>query len=76
MLWQASAIAVDGVPNPGAIYLLRDGTRYLVADRVPVGGFHVRQEGQNLVIHLRTYYLTSQSRLVYKTGESVVSVRN
>jgi len=74
--WMPSPIGVDGVERPGAVYLLRDGRRFLVADRVPAGGFFVRQEGQNLVIHLTTYYATSAPRLVTKTSESVVSVRN
>ena len=76
LLWMPSTLGVDGVNKPGAVYLLRDGKRYLVADRVPAGNFHVRQEGQNLVIHLTTYFATSQSRVVTKTSESVVSVRN
>ena len=76
LAWMPATIGVDGVTKPGAVYLLRDGRRFLVADRVPAGGFHVRQEGQNLVIHLTTYYATSQPRLVLKTSESVVSVRN
>ena len=76
LAWMATPLDVDGVEKPGAVYLLRDGRRFLVADRVPADGFFVRQEGQNLVIHLTTYYATSAPRLVMKTSESAVSVRN
>lgn len=76
LAWQPAPLAVNGVAKPGAVYLLRNGDRFLVADRVPDGGFHVRQEGQNLVIHLTTYYSTSQRRVVNKTSEAVVSIRN
>ncbi len=74
--WIASPIGVDGVSSPGAVYLERAGTRYLIADRVPAGGFRLRQEGQNLVIELSTYWTTSASRVVTKSTESVVSIRN
>jgi prepilin-type N-terminal cleavage/methylation domain-containing protein len=74
--WIASPIGVDGVRFPGAVYLERDGKRYLIADRVPAGGFGVRQEGQNLVIQLSTYWATSASRVVTRRTESVVSIRN
>jgi prepilin-type N-terminal cleavage/methylation domain-containing protein len=76
LIWMPSPLGVDGVTRPGAVYLMRDGKRFLVADRVPADSFFVRQEGQNLVIHLTTYYATSARRLVMKTSESVVSVRN
>jgi prepilin-type N-terminal cleavage/methylation domain-containing protein len=74
--WVASPIGVDGVPSPGAVYLERDGRRFLIADRVPAGGFVLRQEGQNLVIQLSTYWATSTSRVVTRSTESVVSIRN
>ena len=74
--WVPSPIAVDGVPSPGSVYLVRAGARTLVADRVPSGGFRVRQEGQNLVVQLATYWTTSSGKTVTKTGETVVSVRN
>jgi len=69
-------IAVDGVERPGSVYLERAGQRTLVADRVPAGGFQVRQEGQSLVVQLSTYWTTSAGRTVTKTGESVISIRN
>ncbi len=74
--WIASPVPVDGVENPGAVYLERDGTRQLVANRVPAGGFRVVQQGQSLVVHLTTYYTTSRSRSVTKTSQSAISVRN
>jgi prepilin-type N-terminal cleavage/methylation domain-containing protein len=76
LLWLPAPVSVAGVPSPGAIYLLRDGERYLVADRVPKGAFYVRQEGLSLVIHLSTYWSTSARRLATRTSESVISVRN
>lgn len=76
LLWIESPIAVDGVTRPGAVYLVQGGNRTLVADRVPSGGFRLRQEGQNLVIELTTYWATSAGRLVTEHGETVVSVRN
>jgi prepilin-type N-terminal cleavage/methylation domain-containing protein len=74
--WIASPVAVDGVERPGAVYLVKGTSRTLVADRVPAGGFHLTQEGQNLVIHLSTYWSTSAGRVVTDTSDSVVSVRN
>ncbi|MDF1701145.1 MAG: type II secretion system protein [Planctomycetota bacterium] len=74
--WIEAPIAVDGVKNPGAVYLEQAGQRTLVADRVPAGGFRVRQEGQSLVIELRTYWTTSAGRSVSTASESVISVRN
>lgn len=74
--WSPSPLAVDGVKEPGAVYLVRGEQRTLVADRVPSGGFRLVREGQNLVIHMTTYYVTSTSHLAYRTSHSVVSVRN
>ena len=74
--WMPSAVAVDGVPYPGAVYLNTGGRRILVADRVPKDGFQVRQEGQSLVVSLTTYYVTSAGRLQTRATESVISVRN
>lgn len=74
--WIEAPVAVDGVSRPGSVYLERSGQRFLVADRVPAGGFQVRQEGQSLVVELSTYYTTSAGRSVTTTGETVISVRN
>lgn len=74
--WIEAPIAVDGVTRPGAVYLEHAGQRTLVADRVPAGGFRIRQEGQSLVIELRTYWSTSAGRAVSTASESVISVRN
>lgn len=76
LTWMPSPIAVDGVINPGAVYLVRDGRRLLVADRVPKGGFSVRQLGQSLAVRLTTFYATSTSRLVSTSTESTISIRN
>ena len=74
--WIESPVGVDGVSRPGSVYLERDGQRYLIADRVPAGGFQVRQQGQSLVVQLSTYWTTSAGRSVTKQGESVISIRN
>ncbi len=74
--WKASPVAVDGVVKPGAVYLVRDGASRLVADRIPAGGFFVRQQGQSLVIHLTTFFATGAGRVVSRSSESVVSIRN
>ena len=76
LIWKPSPIAVDGIPYPGAVYLVTNGRSILVGDRVPKGGFLVRQEGQSLVVRLTTYYVTSASRRQTRTTESVISVRN
>lgn len=74
--WVASAQSVDGVPQPGAVFLVEVGGTRLLADRVPSGGFLVRQEGRNLVIELTTYYVTSARRTAFLTSASSVSARN
>jgi type II secretory pathway pseudopilin PulG len=76
LLWVAAPLPVNGIDHPGAIYLVRDGTNYLVADRVPRDGFQVTQEGQSLLVRLTTYYATSADKVATKTSESAISVRN
>lgn len=76
LVWRASPVAVDGVTAPGAVYVEQGGMRRLVADRVPAGGFWLRRDGRNLEIHLTTYYVTSTSKVVLRSSETVVSVRN
>ena len=76
LLWVASPVNVDGVAKPGAVYLVQNTRRVLVADRVPAGGFRVRQEGQSLVVQLETYWTTNAGRTVTTSGESVISIRN
>jgi hypothetical protein len=76
LLWMPAPRSVPGVERPGAVYLVRDGHNELVADRVPAGGFSVEQQGQNLLIHLTTYYMTSARRLVKTASTAVVSLRN
>lgn len=76
LLWVPTPRDVPGVQSPGAVYLVSDGRRELVANRVPAGGFAVRQQGQNMLINLTTYYLTSASKLVKTSSAAVVSLRN
>lgn len=77
LVWASSPVAVDGVVNPGGVYLDQGGgSRRLIADRVPSGGFWLRREDQSVVIHLTSYYVTSTSKLVYRTSETVIAVRN
>lgn len=76
LVWSVSPIAVDGVVNPGSVYLDQGGKRQLVADRIPAGGFWLQRDGKSLRIHLTTYYVTSTSKVSFRTSETVVSVRN
>jgi type II secretory pathway pseudopilin PulG len=66
----------DGVTNAGKVVRIVGGVKTTVADRVPQNGFQVRQEGGNLVIRLTTFYMTSQGRTVFLTGETAVFLRN
>ena len=76
MQWRAAADPVDGVPHPGAVYLVGPSGETLLADRVPEGGFEVRQEGSTLVIRVSTYYTTSDRWTTLVTGETAVTLRN
>ena len=48
LAWMPATIGVDGVTRPGAVYLLRDGRRFLVADRVPDGGFFIAPHNEQV----------------------------
>ena len=74
--WVSSPVPVRGVERPGAIYLERGGQRFLVADRVPAGGFKVRQEGASLVVDLTTYWATNDGHTATTNSQMVVSIRN
>ena len=76
MRWRAAAGPVDGVPHPGAVYLVGPSGETLLADRVPEGCFEVRQDGSMLVIRVSTYYTTSDRRTTLVTGETAVTLRN
>ena len=76
LVWLPAPVAVDGVAHPGAVYLVTGGRNILVADRVPRGGFRVRQEGQSIAVALTSYYVTSAGRHSTRSTETVISVRN
>ena len=76
LVWVEAAMPVDGIEKAGALYLSRDGQRFLVADRVPADGFELTQEGQSLAVRLTTYHTTSRGTVVTKTSESAISIRN
>lgn len=67
---------VDGKPVGRVTLSQAGGGATLLADRVPQGTFFVRQEGRNLVVHLCTYYRTTEDRLVQLTSETSVMLRN
>jgi hypothetical protein len=76
LLWVPGPSWVDGVSQPGLVVHTMPGATRVVADRVPKDGFVVRREGENLVIRLTTYYVTSQRKVALLTGETAVFVRN
>lgn len=76
LIWLPTPIPVNGVVDPGAVYLVTGGRRLLVASRVPKGGFRVRQEGRSIAVSLTSYYVTSAGRVSTRSTESVISVRN
>ena len=76
ILWRPSPQPVNGIANPGALWLIGDGEARVVADRVPQGGFELRQEGAVLAIRLTTYYATDADRTTSITSETAVTLRN
>jgi len=74
--WRADARPVNGIDHPGSIYAVSAGGTELLAKRVPKDGFLVRQEGSNLVIQLRTYYVTSAGTIVELEDAAVIALRN
>ena len=76
MQWRAAAAPVNDVAHPGAVFLVGPESETLIADRVPDGGFEVRQEGTTLVIRLSTYYTTSDRSTTLVTSETAVTLRN
>jgi type II secretory pathway pseudopilin PulG len=75
LVWEPVAGSVDGVPAPGQIVHTLDGTRSVIATRVPQPGFTARLEEGALVIRMQTYY-SSQGRAVFATGSTAVALRN
>lgn len=75
--WRASAASVDGVSDPGDIYLVEGGTERVVARRVPADGFTVVRQGKALEIEISTYSEgTEANSSIEATGKFVVYVRN
>lgn len=74
--WRPSPAPVNGVANAGALWLVTDTDARVVADRVPQGGFELRQEGAVLAIRLTTYYATDSLRTTSITSETAVTLRN
>jgi len=74
--WRRSNRPVAGVKDPGAVWLVTGKQARIIADRVPGGGFVVRQEGNVLAIRLTTYYATDQRHSAWVTSETAVSLRN
>jgi hypothetical protein len=74
--WLPASGDLDGVEQPGAVFLITPSGQRLIADRVPAGGFRIRQQGNTLVIHLTTYYTTRARRTVLTSGHTAVSMRN
>ncbi|MHC5010509.1 MAG: hypothetical protein ACYTG6_06085, partial [Planctomycetota bacterium] len=73
--WRAASIQVNGVAQPGAVWLVDPEGDSLVADKVPSGGFVVRQEGNVLAIRLTTYYATDHDHATLITSETAVLLR-
>ena len=76
LVWRAVDHDVDGVAAPGQVWLVGESEERLLADRVPAGGFGVRQEGRLLVVRLTTYYATDQDHVRHVTSENAVLTRN
>lgn len=74
--WIASSQAVDGVAQPGGIYLVTPTDSALLADRVPQGGFHLRQDGNTIAVTLTTYYTIGPHRSKSVTGRTAIQMRN
>lgn len=76
IVWRALDVDLDGVEHPGVIVHEHDGVSSIVARHVPAGGFRVVQEGNNLEIHLTTYWSTTSESVTFVTTKTAVSLRN
>ncbi|MHC5009617.1 MAG: prepilin-type N-terminal cleavage/methylation domain-containing protein [Planctomycetota bacterium] len=74
--WRASGLDVDGVSNPGDVWVVEPGGERVIARKVPKGGFLVRREGRNLAIRLTSYYVSSRPQMAEITSETSISLRN
>jgi prepilin-type N-terminal cleavage/methylation domain-containing protein len=76
LIWVQGPLPVDGVGVGGIVRHKTSTASTLVCDRVTKDGFSVRQDGDNLIVRLTTYYTTSEGRTALLTGETAVFVRN
>ena len=74
--WIPSPHAVGGVEQPGAVFLVTSAGQKLLADRVPRGGFQLRQDGTTIAVFLTTYWATGGGRAELTSGKTAIRMRN
>jgi type II secretory pathway pseudopilin PulG len=77
LVWKADTHAVSGVSQAGHVeHTEPDGTVRTLFGNVPAGGFSLRLEGRNLVVHLTTFHGPNTAGRVFLTSDAVLSLRN
>ena len=74
--WRAATETVQGVAQPGAVWLVSPAGDRVVAQDVPHGGFLLRQDGDTILVSLRVYHQLGNGLILEVTGETSVTSRN